>query len=142
MFSLLLCRSSKSFVSQLLASSHGLREFSLPSGEQHRLRFVQPWSPSVSVTLLKSTDSPFHVPNSKDHKQILIYTGGTTFFFTIVRFYSCSTSRESIRCVFCQFVIFSFLTNRFIDCSAVSISQVWLALCKPSLPPRNQVSFW
>ena len=72
-----LCRSSKSFVSQLLASAHGLREFSLPSGERHRLRYVQPWSPSDSATLLKSTDSPFHVPNSKDHKEILISTGGT-----------------------------------------------------------------
>jgi hypothetical protein len=78
MSSLLLCRLSKSFVSQLLASAHGLREFSLPSGERHRLRYVQPWSLSDSATLLKSTDSPFHVANSKDHKEILISTGGTT----------------------------------------------------------------
>ena len=79
-----------------MASAHGQREFSLPSGERHRLRFVQPWSPSVTAALLKSTESPFHVPNSKDHKEILIYTGGTT---VVVRFYLFSTCHESILCV-------------------------------------------
>jgi len=76
----LLCFSpSKHFVSQLLASAHGLREFNLPSGERHRLRYAQPWNPTDYVTLLKSIDSPFHVLNSKDHKKIMINTGGIDF---------------------------------------------------------------
>jgi len=67
---------SKRFVSQLLASNHGLREFNLPSGEIDRLRFVQPFDPSESAALLKCIDSPFHVLNSKDHKNIMTNTGG------------------------------------------------------------------
>jgi hypothetical protein len=66
-------------VSQLLASAHGQREFDLPSGERIRLRFVHPWDPSDSAALLKCTDSPFYVQNSKDHKDILINTGGIVF---------------------------------------------------------------
>jgi hypothetical protein len=73
----LLCFSpSKYFVSQLLASAHGLREFSLPSGERHRLRYIQPWNLNDCVTLLKSIDSPFHIVNSKDHKEVMLNTGG------------------------------------------------------------------
>ena len=52
---------SGSFCSQLCASSHGLREFTLPSGESHRLRFVTPFSPNTGRSLLQHEDSPFFV---------------------------------------------------------------------------------
>lgn len=52
---------SGSFCSQLCASSHGLREFTLPSGESHRLRFVTPFSPNTGRSLLQREDSPFFV---------------------------------------------------------------------------------
>ena len=62
-------------MSQLLASAHGLREFNLPSGEDYRLRFVQPWSPSDTNTLLEHSESPFAVPG-KERRDILVYSGG------------------------------------------------------------------
>ena len=62
-------------MSQLLASAHGLREFNLPSGEDHRLRFVQPWSLSDTNTLLENSESPFFVP-AKERGDILVYSGG------------------------------------------------------------------
>jgi hypothetical protein len=68
-------RPSKNFVSQLVASAHSLREFKLPSGEDHRLRFVQPWSPSDTKTLLENDKSPFVVP-AQERGDILVYSGG------------------------------------------------------------------
>ena len=72
-------------MSQLLASAHGLREFNLPSGEEHRLRFVQPWSPYDTSPLLENSESPFAVP-PKERGDILIYSGGmprTVHYFTL-----------------------------------------------------------
>jgi hypothetical protein len=62
-------------VSQLLASAHGLREFNLPSGEDHRLRWVHPWSLSDTKILLERPESPFFAP-AKERGDILIYSGG------------------------------------------------------------------
>lgn len=47
-----------SFASQLCASAYGLREFSLPSGESRRLRFIGPFSKKDSKLLLASPASP------------------------------------------------------------------------------------
>jgi hypothetical protein len=57
---------SGNFCSQLCASSHGLREFKLPSGEEHRLRFVAPFSIQTGRTLLRHEDSPFLVKADAD----------------------------------------------------------------------------
>lgn len=57
---------SRGFCSQLCASSHGLREFQLPSGEEHRLRFVAPFSRETGLTLLGREESPFYVKPDND----------------------------------------------------------------------------
>ena len=64
--------------SQLCASAYGLREFSLPSGEDPRLKFIHPF-PLISVKpLLKNIESPFHMRNATDDlvDKIVDYFGG------------------------------------------------------------------
>jgi hypothetical protein len=43
------------------ASAHGLREFSLPSGENHRLLYLQPPTSDVALQLLNTPGSPYYV---------------------------------------------------------------------------------
>jgi hypothetical protein len=50
---------SYNFCSMLCASAHGLREFTLPSGEENRLRFVNPMRPEDAKILLLEPGSPF-----------------------------------------------------------------------------------
>jgi hypothetical protein len=51
---------SGSFCSQLCASACGIREFSLPSGEDQRLRFVLPFS-KASRDFLPDKKIPFYL---------------------------------------------------------------------------------
>jgi hypothetical protein len=44
---------------QTSANQKELQEFDLPSGEKHRLRFIQPFSPEVTHCLLTHSKSPF-----------------------------------------------------------------------------------
>lgn len=64
--------------SQLCASAYGLREFSLPSGERPRLRFIYPFPLASLKPLLKNTESPFHMVNATDGllDKIVDYFGG------------------------------------------------------------------
>ena len=66
------------FVRMDIASSHGLRDLRLPSGEQHRLRIIMPWSTDVITAATTAMRSPFAF--SKDHEsarqRIVHYAGG------------------------------------------------------------------
>lgn len=67
---------SGNFNSILCGSAYGMREFRLPSGEEHRLRFIVPMKEHDITALMKKKDSPFYHPQlSKDAQGFLNLTG-------------------------------------------------------------------
>jgi hypothetical protein len=71
---------SSSFRSQLCASAHGLREFSIPSGEEPRLQFVKPFTSEDMEILLMHSASPFFDPifsqDASFRSRVVQLTGG------------------------------------------------------------------
>lgn len=68
--------SNMCFVRMDIASSHGLRELKLPSGESDRLRFVGPWPLDVARAALSNRESPIYVTKHRAHDRILHIAGG------------------------------------------------------------------
>jgi hypothetical protein len=64
------------FLRMDIASSHGTREFNLPSGEDHRLRFVDPWPLVIARAALLHKRSPLFVPRTNACERILHVAGG------------------------------------------------------------------
>ena len=67
---------NRCFVRMDIASSHGLREFNLPDGEDWRLRFVRPWSLDTAAVALAHNASPAFVVQTNAHSRILRGAGG------------------------------------------------------------------
>jgi hypothetical protein len=61
-----------------IASAHGLVEYHLPSGEEHRLRFVNPLARGAAIALLGDPQSPYFVDGLQqaDWLRLEVITGG------------------------------------------------------------------
>ena len=60
-----------------IASSHGARELKLPSGEEHRLRIIKPWSAELVAALTTGEGSPCAFPKAHESaRQRIIFTAG------------------------------------------------------------------
>jgi hypothetical protein len=59
-----------------IASSHGARELKLPSGEDHRLRFVQPLPPELAATLQTNESSPAYIADKRLREHVAFIAGG------------------------------------------------------------------
>jgi len=68
---------SQDFRSQIAASVNGLKDFELPSGEKHRLQFIQPYEPQDVKTLLTFPGSTFFIYETlaKFSEEIIRLTG-------------------------------------------------------------------
>ena len=64
------------FVRMDIASSHGLRELQLPSGEDNRLRFVVPWSRAAITAAATHKTSPFAMTEWKAAMLHAVKVGG------------------------------------------------------------------
>jgi len=66
------------FVRMDIASSHGARELKLPSGEEHRLRVVQPWTADLVTAATTSPSSPcaFTSAHERARLRIVFSAGG------------------------------------------------------------------
>jgi hypothetical protein len=66
------------FVRMDIASSHGARELKLPSGDEHRLRIIKPWSEELVTALTTCEGSPCAFPKAHEsaRKRIIFTTGG------------------------------------------------------------------
>lgn len=67
---------TSAFVRMDIASSHGLREFNLPPGEQGRLRFVTPWPEPDAQAFLSHPSSPGFLANTKARSTAIFICGG------------------------------------------------------------------
>lgn len=67
---------NKCFVRLNVASSHAERDLSLPSGEEHRLRVVFPWSAEDVTALASDANSPFQIPVVAERQRIQHISGG------------------------------------------------------------------
>jgi hypothetical protein len=68
---------NRCFVRMDIASSHGLRDLYLPSGEQHRLRIVSPWTDDLVTAATTATKSPLAFPvEYESARQRIVYTSG------------------------------------------------------------------
>ena len=64
------------FARMSIASSHGARELKLPSGEDHRLRFVQPLPPELAATLQTNESSPAYIADKRLREHVAFIAGG------------------------------------------------------------------
>jgi hypothetical protein len=64
------------FVRMSIASSHGARELKLPSGEERRLRFVQPLPPALIAVLQAGTSSPAYIADEQLRAHVSFIAGG------------------------------------------------------------------
>lgn len=66
------------FVRMDIASSHGARELKLPSGEEHRLRVIKPWTADVVHAATTAAGSPLAFPKAYEsaRKRIIFTAGG------------------------------------------------------------------
>jgi hypothetical protein len=64
------------FARMSIASSHGARELKLPSGEDHRLRFVHPLPPELAATLQTNESSPAFVTDKRLREYVAFIAGG------------------------------------------------------------------
>ena len=63
------------FVRMSIASAHGERDFKLPSGEEHRLRIVEPLTDSQRDALQSHSASPAFVRDADARQRILFCSG-------------------------------------------------------------------
>ena len=63
------------FARMSIASAHGERDFKLPSGEEHRLRIVEPLTDSQREVLQSHPDSPAYVNDAHARERIVFYSG-------------------------------------------------------------------
>ena len=63
------------FVRMSIASAHGERDYKLPSGEEHRLRIVEPLADRQRSALQSHPASPAYVHHSAARERIVFYTG-------------------------------------------------------------------
>ena len=66
---------NSAFARMSIASAHGERDYKLPSGEDHRLRIVEPLIDGQREALLSHPDSPAFVSDPDVRKRIVLYTG-------------------------------------------------------------------
>ena len=66
---------NSAFVRMSIASAHGERDFKLPSGEDHRLRIVEPLTDGQREALQSHPDSPAFVSDPDARKRIVFYSG-------------------------------------------------------------------
>jgi len=66
---------NSAFARMSIASAHGERDYKLPSGEEHRLRIVEPLLDGQREALLSHPDSPAFVSDPDVRKRIVLYTG-------------------------------------------------------------------
>ena len=59
-----------------IASSHGRRELTLPSGECHRLRCVRPWTAAVTAAAVSKPESPLYLHSEQARDRIVFTSGG------------------------------------------------------------------
>ena len=59
-----------------IASSHGLREVTLPSGEDSRLRIVRPWTRAVAEAAVSNPKSPLYIRTEEARNRLLFTCGG------------------------------------------------------------------
>jgi len=65
------------FVRMDIASSHGARELTLPSGEDHRLRIVTPWAADLVAAATTEAGSPCAFIKAHDAaRQRIVFTAG------------------------------------------------------------------
>lgn len=64
------------FACMSIASSYGVRDFRLPSGEQHRLRILEPLPASIVKTLQESEASPAYVADATVRAHVAYIAGG------------------------------------------------------------------
>ena len=67
---------NKCFVRMSIASAHDQRELTLPSGEEHRLRFVLPWSSHDVSAAASNKLSPFFIDSQRARERVLHAAGG------------------------------------------------------------------
>lgn len=69
---------TKVFVRMDVASSHGARELTLPSGEEHRLRVMKPWTKEMVAAALAMPASPvaFEASQSRARDRVAFIAGG------------------------------------------------------------------
>lgn len=72
------------FVRMDIASAHGVREFSLASGEQHRLRYVTPWTDTARDVFLSNPVSPGYMSAPSARQRAAFVGGGVVR--TLLRF--------------------------------------------------------
>ena len=63
------------FARMSIASAHGERDYKLPSGEDHRVRVVEPLSDSQREALQSNPDSPAFVSDPAVRTRIVFYSG-------------------------------------------------------------------
>ena len=66
---------NSAFARMSIASAHGERDYKLPSGEDHRLRIVEPLIDGQREALLSHPDSPAFVSDPDVRKRIVFYSG-------------------------------------------------------------------
>ena len=86
---------NKRFVRMDIASSHGTRELKMPSGDEHRLRFVGPWPLDIALSVLSHPKSPLHVHQSAAHSRILHVAGGVMRRLMQCQVFLSSTKRSA-----------------------------------------------
>jgi len=73
---------NRCFVRMDIASSHGTREFNLPSGDENRLRFVHPWPLEVARAALSEKQSPVFLRQPYVRERVLYVAGGVIRYLT------------------------------------------------------------
>ncbi len=63
------------FMRMSIASAHGERDFRLPSGEERRLRIVEPLTDAERHALMSHHDSPAYIADSGTRECVVSYTG-------------------------------------------------------------------
>ena len=65
------------FVRMDIASSHGVRELKMPSGEAHRLRIIKPWTADVVTAATTMAGSPLQFDDRHTAaRERIVFTGG------------------------------------------------------------------
>ena len=72
------------FVRMSIASAHGERDYKLPSGEEHRLRIVEPLADRQRSALQSHPASPAYVHHSAARERIVFYTGNILRSLSVV----------------------------------------------------------
>jgi hypothetical protein len=63
------------FVRMSIASAHGERDYRLPSGEEHRLRIVEPLTDAQRAALLSHPNSPAFLADADFRDRVVYYSG-------------------------------------------------------------------